>query len=197
MEGSRTWWDKNIPSIRARWTTDNKFSTLRNYATVNSFIRKIPSYSTFLDVGSGWGGIPKHCRIAPEKYLGIDFSIEMVRLARDLFPRYRFEHHSFQEYVPPVEGFDVVVSKDFLGHQRDYFECLDKMILMTNKLLVIDANVSSKSVNIETPKGWWDRQLSVGEFERLKEILTSRFREFELSKSKKSPHFEGYIGCYK
>lgn len=48
-----------------------------------------------LDVACGWGrfaGIFK-----PENYLGVDFSPEMIRIAKEKFPKYKFECLDFDQ----------------------------------------------------------------------------------------------------
>ena len=60
---------------------------------------------TVLDVGCGYGRL---CEIFnPDKYLGIDFSEEMIKLANKKFPQYKFEVQDKLTYVPEKK-FDII-----------------------------------------------------------------------------------------
>jgi hypothetical protein len=70
--------------------------------------------ATVLDVGCGYG---RYCELFDkDKYLGIDFSEEMIKLARKKYPAYRFEVADHRTYVP--EKTDVIFSVMSGNHPR-------------------------------------------------------------------------------
>jgi SAM-dependent methyltransferase len=60
-----------------------------------------------LDLGCGYGRIAN--LFSPDKYLGIDFSEEMINLAKKKNPKHSFLVEDFNTYIPD-KNFDIIVS---------------------------------------------------------------------------------------
>src|SRR3990167_6119998 len=62
-----------------------------------------------LDIGCGTGLVLEKLDIAPENYLGIDPSIEMIKKAKAKFPKHNFLVSTFED-LHINEKFDVIIS---------------------------------------------------------------------------------------
>lgn len=64
-------------------------------------------WSKVLDIGCGTGSMLHHISLAPERYVGIDTSREMLNIAKSKFPQYSFINVDVSNYR---DSFDVAVS---------------------------------------------------------------------------------------
>lgn len=162
-----TYWDKNTQEIINYWDEEHKESTLERFAILSSFLLPEP-YESLLDVGCGHGNLVKYCDISEQKYIGVDYSVEMIKRARERYPGYTFLHSDIMDYDKRV---DALVAHGFLYHQYNLFEVLSKLSGLTRRLLIFNVNVRSKGRSYLHPEGYWSRDLAKEEYGYLKRKL--------------------------
>lgn len=74
------------------------------------FLRGVPATGTVLDLGCGTGLFLKLTLWPQCLYTGIDISPEMLRHAREAFPRGHFIEAAMEDHLPSAGGFSAVVS---------------------------------------------------------------------------------------
>lgn len=74
-------------------------------------------YKSFLELGCGFGRFSE--QFSPDEYMGVDFSDEMITLARKKYPNHRFEVGDWRDYVPEKK-YDVIFEVMITGlHDKD------------------------------------------------------------------------------
>jgi len=101
----------------------------------------VPPGSTVLEVGCGTGDLL--AALAPARGLGVDFSPEMVRVARERFPAASHPALEFRvddaEALTTTESFDYVVATDLLGELTDVwaaFRSLRRVTTPRSRLVI-------------------------------------------------------------
>ncbi len=116
----RLFFDQLAPE-RERWIEKNKYY----HELVESYFRfVIPPSSRVLEIGCGTGRLL--AGLKPSDGLGIDWSPEMLRIARTKHPSLRFLEAD-AECLTPTEKFDYIVVSDVIGFLHDvqgFFERL-------------------------------------------------------------------------
>jgi 2-polyprenyl-3-methyl-5-hydroxy-6-metoxy-1,4-benzoquinol methylase len=116
QEEIRAAYDQIAPT-RRQWIARNRYF----YETDNAHMRfLVPPGARILEIGCGEGHLM--AALAPARGVGIDVSAEMIRLARDAYPR--FEWHIGNAEDPAVlqslEGpFDFIILSDTIGLVED------------------------------------------------------------------------------
>lgn len=79
-----------------------KFDTMEKVANT---ILSMFENCTALELGCGYGRMCKNFK--PENYLGIDFSEEMIKLAKEKYPDYKFQLADVNTFIPE-KNYDII-----------------------------------------------------------------------------------------
>lgn len=143
----------NIAGQREKWLKRNSYY----YRDLNIFFRhNIPVNSSILEIGCGTGDLLNSLR--PRRGAGIDISSEMIKNAKQKFPRLEFLEMD-AENIEINEKFDYIIISDTLG----YFEDIQKVFKETKK--VADSNTR---IIITFHNFLWTPFLKLAEILRLK-----------------------------
>jgi SAM-dependent methyltransferase len=80
----------------------------------------VPEGLSILELGCGTGDLLNALR--PKRGVGIDFSPEMVRIARERYPNIEFRTEDIEKLKGWGETFDVLIMSDVVGHLMDIEE---------------------------------------------------------------------------
>lgn len=80
----------------------------------------IPEGLSILELGCGTGELLNACK--PKRGVGIDFSGEMLKIAREKYPELEFRQADIEEMETWGERFDVLILADVVGHLQDIEE---------------------------------------------------------------------------
>lgn len=92
------------------------FEDMVDVPYIDKFLAKLPKHSRILDVGSGPGQFTKHMIKKGFEVVGIDFSKEMVAIAKEKVPSIDFLHMDMRQLDFPDNAFDGVFSAYSLIH---------------------------------------------------------------------------------
>lgn len=92
------------------------FDDIVDVPYIDKFLVKLPKKSKILDVGSGPGQFAKHMIEKGFEVIGIDFSKEMVAIAKEKVPGVDFRHMDMRQLDFPDKSFDGVLSAYSLIH---------------------------------------------------------------------------------
>jgi len=106
-EDSKNYFNK-LSTSRIKWKKRNSFYHKMLEKYFNFFI---PKNSKVLEIGCGTGELLK--QVEPSYGVGIDFSEKMIDIARQNFPKYKFEIDD-AENLNLNEKFDYIIASDFL-----------------------------------------------------------------------------------
>ena len=110
--------DGLAPKRRA-WKEKNAYY----YEDRERFMRfLVPEGADVLELGCGTGGL-LHA-LKPKRGVGLDFSGEMLRIARESFPDLEFVQADAEEPEGVSGTFDVLILDDLIGHLQDIEETL-------------------------------------------------------------------------
>ena len=99
---------------RQYWKDRNRYY----YADQEKYFRFLISEGlSILELGCGTGDLLNILR--PKRGVGIDFSSEMVGIARDLYPNLEFRIADIESLDSWGETFDVLIMSDVVGHLMD------------------------------------------------------------------------------
>ncbi len=85
----------------------------------------VPEGLSILELGCGTGDLIDALR--PKRGVGIDFSSEMVRIARERYPNIEFRMADMEKIEGWEETFDVLIISDVVGHLMDIEETLRQL----------------------------------------------------------------------
>lgn len=106
---------------RAHWKGRNAYY----YAQLEKYLKFIiPEGSSVAEIGCGTGELLNSLK--PGRGLGIDFSEEMVRIAREKFPRIEFRIEDAED-LKTEEKFDYLVLSDLIGSLTDIQKALTQL----------------------------------------------------------------------
>jgi len=172
MEIPEIFWDKHPDEIIEFWDRKEPRVTKDRFSLISSFLSKI-EYDSLLDIGCGNGNLIKYCKIPSSKYIGVDFAKGMLERLKKNYPDYKVIEANFLDCSPPRA--DVVIAHSFLEHQLLFWNCIDKLASLAKKALLINVLVKDKGKVEYNPSGYWERVLSLEEFNKLKERLSKSF----------------------
>ena len=128
----------HLAADRPRWIARNRYYHDDLKAMV-SFI--VPPGASVLEVGCGTGDLL--AALQPARGLGVDFSAEMVRVARQRFPAASHPGLEFRvddaEALETAETFDYVVASDLIGELTDIwaaFRSLRRVTTSRSRLVI-------------------------------------------------------------
>jgi SAM-dependent methyltransferase len=144
---------ENLAKSRAKWKKRNRFyhKILEKHY---SFI--IPEGSSVLELGCGTGELLN--AVKPSRGVGVDFSEEMIKIARTNFPELRFIHADAADFIAN-DQFDYVIISDLLSSLWDIqavFRNLKKVVHRKTKIIISTYNYI------------WEPVLLFGEITRIK-----------------------------
>jgi len=92
------------------------FDDMADVPYIDKFLEKLPVKGKILDVGSGPGQFAKHMTEKGFEVIGVDFSKEMVEIAKSKVPNVEFRHMDMRELDFTDNSFDGVFSAYSLIH---------------------------------------------------------------------------------
>jgi ubiquinone/menaquinone biosynthesis C-methylase UbiE len=107
------------------------------YTSIQSLLKKyIPSHSEVLELGCGTGTLL--ASVSPSLGVGMDYSLEMVKIAKEKFPQYHFFRGDAQN-IALSRRFPYVIMVDIIDHIPDVSLMLSRIpnLLDTNGRCVI------------------------------------------------------------
>jgi SAM-dependent methyltransferase len=122
---------------RVRWVEKNRYYHQQLAKTFSFFI---PSSRSVLEIGCGAGQLL--AALKPARGVGIDFSPNMVRIARESYPHLDFRVDNLEE-LQLDEKFDYVVISDLLGFLHDVqrgLENLRRVCTPRTRIVISDYN---------------------------------------------------------
>lgn len=120
---------------RIRWKKRNRYyhNLLESY-----FSFFIPSEKKVLELGCGTGELL--ASVNPIQGVGIDFSKNMIEIAKNRFPNLCFNVRDAEEYISEIK-FDYIIMSDLLSSLNDIQKVLNKVSAMSdNSTRVIISN---------------------------------------------------------
>jgi ubiquinone/menaquinone biosynthesis C-methylase UbiE/NACalpha-BTF3-like transcription factor len=102
---------------RQRWMERNKYY----YEDQKKYFRfLVPEGLSVLELGCGTGDLLN--AVKPKRGVGIDFSAEMLKIARVRHPHLEFREADIEELENWGETFDILIMADVVGHLQDIEE---------------------------------------------------------------------------
>lgn len=95
---------------------DQYFNDMVDMPYIDKFLTKLPKNAKILDVGSGPGQFAKHMIEKGFKVVGIDYSKEMVAIAKEKVPMVDFHYMDMRQLNFPDSSFDGIFSAYSLIH---------------------------------------------------------------------------------
>lgn len=92
------------------------FDDMADVPYIDKFLEKLPINGRILDVGSGPGQFAKHMTEKGFEVIGVDFSKEIVEIAKSKVPNVEFRHMDMRELDFTDNSFDGVFSAYSLIH---------------------------------------------------------------------------------
>jgi ubiquinone/menaquinone biosynthesis C-methylase UbiE len=139
---------------RQYWRNRNKYY----YSDQEKYYRFLVHEGlSILELGCGTGDILNTLR--PKRGVGVDFSSEMVRIARDRYPNLEFHTADIEQIEGWGETFDVLIMADVVGHLMDIEETFRHLHIFCRP----DTRIIISYYNF-----LWEPILKMGEMLRLK-----------------------------
>ncbi len=127
----------SIAPERDEWKKRNSYY----YSELEHFLRLvIPLDSSVLEIGCGTGDFIGHLK--PSQGAGIDFSPQMIEMAKKKYPEYLFLVDDIED-LHLTEKFDYVVMSDLVGHLTDVwqaFRSLQKVTKSETRVVITQFN---------------------------------------------------------
>jgi len=112
----------SLAEKRQYWRKRNRYY----YDNQEEYFRfLVPEGLSVLELGCGAGDLLYALR--PKRGVGIDFSPEMVRIARERYPNLEFRTADIEKIEGWEETFDVLILSDVVGHLMDIEETFRKI----------------------------------------------------------------------
>jgi SAM-dependent methyltransferase len=107
---------------RRRWMEKNSYyyDDQRKY-----FQFLVPPGSSVLELGCGTGDLLN--ALKPKRAVGVDFSAEMLRIAKETYPDLEFREADVEGLEDWGETFDIIILPDIVGHLQDIEETLRRL----------------------------------------------------------------------
>lgn len=120
---SREYWNRRVLEYKDDeevmiWATGTQFK--KRYDEIITKVLSQFKDCTAIDVACGFGRFAHIFK--PENYLGFDFCDEMIKLAKEKHPKYRFEVQNYYDFdVPEVDIIFNVISVGSMGVNHEMF----------------------------------------------------------------------------
>ena len=112
----------SLPEKRQYWRNRNRYY----YDNQEKYFRfLVPEGLSILELGCGTGDLLDALR--PKRGVGIDFSSEMVRIARERYSNQEFRLGDMEKIEGWEEDFDILIMSDVVGHLMDIEETLRQL----------------------------------------------------------------------
>lgn len=98
--GTPEYWDHRVKTASDKMTMIMRDNRLFEYTEKVNEVLSAWKDKSAIDVCCGYGRYSPHF----EKYLGLDFSLEMITLARQEYPGKHFEQVDIKTYLPPASN---------------------------------------------------------------------------------------------
>jgi ubiquinone/menaquinone biosynthesis C-methylase UbiE len=107
---------------RLKWMERNRYY----YDDQERYFRfLVPEGRSILELGCGTGGLLN--ALKPKRGVGVDFSPEMLKVAKENYPHLEFREADIETLEGWGETFDVVVLSDVVGHLQDIEETFRRL----------------------------------------------------------------------
>jgi SAM-dependent methyltransferase len=139
---------------RQYWRNRNRYY----YDNQEKYFRfLIPEGLSILELGCGTGDLLN--ALKPKRGVGIEFSSEMVRIARERYPNLEFRLADIENIEGWEETFDILIMSDVVGHLMDVEESLRRLYVFCRP----DTRIIISYYNF-----FWEPVLKMGEAMGLK-----------------------------
>ena len=151
---------------------------------VRQRIAEIVRTGTVLDVGCA-SGIDSF-RYHPNRYVGIDVSEELIKLACQINRDHKFVYSEALEYLENCPKFDFIICKAVLEHQPDVetmMSLYNKMLEKCDTLLIAWHMIPSDITAIHKLKGHFGKDIYQNEYSTSlfkEKIIKERVENYEL-----------------
>jgi SAM-dependent methyltransferase len=143
----------SMAAEREKWKKRNRYY----YSQLEKLLKFIiPPQRSVLEVGCASGDFL--ARLDPSRGVGIDFSPEMIKLARGKYPELTFEQDDAED-LKLNEKFDYIILSDIIGHLYDVYQAFHELRKVTKP----DSRIIITHYNF-----LWEPVLKLGEKLRLK-----------------------------
>jgi ubiquinone/menaquinone biosynthesis C-methylase UbiE len=112
----------SLAQERRRWMGKNKYY-YEDQTRYFQFL--VPPGSSVLELGCGTGDLLN--ALKPKRGVGVDFSSEMLRVAKETYPDLEFREADVEGLESWGETFDIIVLPDIVGHLQDIEETLSRL----------------------------------------------------------------------
>ena len=170
------------------------------YDVLDSVLSRIKPGSKVLDIGFGTGVLTKKAYDANCEIHGIDFSSEMVSIAKSKMPRGRFYECDFNNNLPDAilgEKFDYIISTYAIHHLTDhkkvkFISLLKKLLNNKGKIIIGDIAFSTKQELAQCAKN--TKGFDKDEIYIVAETFLPQLKESKITaKFYKMSHYAGII----
>jgi len=185
-----SFWDRHPDEIIDFWEKGEAKVTKDRFRLISHWLKTF-QYDSLLDVGCGNGNLIKYCKIPYTKYLGVDFSVEMLKRLKQAFPNHKVIHAKFLERDLPQS--DIVIAHSFLEHQYYFWGSICKLVFLAKKGLLFNVLVSTQGLLKFNPRGFWERVLTPCDYRDLMDLL--RRRNFAVHDLDFYARSERYVFC--
>lgn len=168
----RIYWDNYTDKIIEYWNKEEE-KTKKRFSIINNWLESV-EYQSLLDIGCGNGNLIRYCKIPTNKYLGIDYSEEMLKILRKDFPEYNTMLLDFISNNS-LSKVDTVVATGFLEHQPGLYSSINKIKKLAKKEFIIDLIVDKENTLVFTNKGYWSHKIDKRGFSTLKDNLNKDY----------------------
>ena len=142
-------WDKNnnAQKIEIEWH-NSETEQIHRENVANAIFKNLLPNDKVLDAGCGSGEVYKYLKALLENtnisYMGIDGSLDFLKLSRSKFPEVQFELQNLYGLSLLSDSFDVVYCIDVLQHCNYYEQVIKELLRVTKRVLIIRTWLNGK-----------------------------------------------------
>jgi ubiquinone/menaquinone biosynthesis C-methylase UbiE len=176
-------WDKNnnAQKIEVEWHK-NETEQIHRENVANAIFKNLLPNDKVLDAGCGSGEVYKYLKPLLEQknasYMGIDGSMEFLKLSRSKFPDTQFELQNLYGLTLSNDSFDVVYCIDVLQHCNYYEQAIKELLRVTKRVLLIRTWVHGKKEdNLSFDNEFYNNIYSKDKLIKFLKTLSSNVKE--------------------